>query len=101
MSERAVPFYCPYCGEEDLRPAEVSHGAWYCPDCLRTFSLKLVGIGTKGAWIGGEHWVAAAHTDGSILNPSIYLDGVAIEEEGTYVHPELVRICRELGVAGY
>jgi hypothetical protein len=45
MSERAVPFYCPYCGEEDLRPAEVSHGAWYCPDCLRTFSLKLVGIG--------------------------------------------------------
>ncbi|MCY7342049.1 MAG: Insertion element protein [Pseudonocardia sp.] len=45
MSERAVPFYCPYCGEEDLRPAEASHGAWYCPDCLRTFSLKMVGIG--------------------------------------------------------
>ena len=23
MSERAVPFYCPYCGDEDLRPSEV------------------------------------------------------------------------------
>ena len=45
MSERAVPFYCPYCGEEDLRPSEASHRAWYCPDCLRTFSLELVGIG--------------------------------------------------------
>lgn len=22
MSERAVPFHCPYCGDEDLRPAE-------------------------------------------------------------------------------
>ena len=49
MSERAVPFYCPYCGEEDLRPAEqtdrVPHGAWYCGSCLRTFALKMIGIG--------------------------------------------------------
>jgi transposase-like protein len=49
VTERAVPFYCPYCGEEDLRPAEqtdrVPHGAWYCADCLRTFSLKMIGVG--------------------------------------------------------
>ncbi|WP_406015974.1 hypothetical protein OG520_36500 [Streptomyces sp. NBC_00984] len=45
--------------------------------------------------------MAAAHTDGSVLGPSICLDGVAIEENGRYVHPELVEICRELGVAGY
>ena len=49
MSERAVPFYCPYCGEEDLRPAEqterVPHGAWYCACCLRTFAVKMIGIG--------------------------------------------------------
>ncbi|MEJ3652649.1 Insertion element protein [Actinomycetes bacterium KLBMP 9759] len=49
MTERAVPFYCPYCGDEDLRPAEqtekVPHGAWYCASCLRTFSLKMIGIG--------------------------------------------------------
>ena len=46
MSERAVPFYCPYCGDEDLRPSEDgSHGAWYCAACLRTFALKMIGIG--------------------------------------------------------
>ncbi|HEY0576596.1 MAG TPA: Insertion element protein [Pseudonocardia sp.] len=45
MSERAVPFYCPYCGEEDLRPVEEPHGAWRCAGCLRTFAVKLVGIG--------------------------------------------------------
>ncbi len=26
MSERAAPFYCPYCGDEDLRPGGESHG---------------------------------------------------------------------------
>ncbi len=67
----------------------------------RVFGCVELGIGTKGAWIGGEPWVAAAHTDGSILNPSIYLDGVAIEEEGKYVHAELVEICRQLGAPGY
>ncbi len=41
---RAVPFYCPFCGEEDLRPHEASHGAWRCGHCRRVFSLKLVGI---------------------------------------------------------
>ena len=30
-----------------------------------------------------------------------YLDSDAIELEGRYVHPDLVRICHELGVAGY
>ncbi len=67
----------------------------------RVFGCVEIGIGTKGAWIGGEPWVAAAHTDGSSLLPSIYCDGVAIEENGKYVHPDLVAICRELGVSGY
>ncbi|AJE43002.1 M29 family metallopeptidase [Streptomyces nodosus] len=67
----------------------------------RVFGCVELGIGTKGAWIGGEPWVAAAHTDGSIVGPSIYLDGECIEQEGVYVHPELVEICRELGVEGY
>jgi leucyl aminopeptidase (aminopeptidase T) len=67
----------------------------------RVFGCVELGIGTKGAWIGGEPWVAAAHTDGSLLQPSIYLDGVPIEENGTYVHPELAAICRELQAPGY
>lgn len=50
MSERAAPFYCPYCGEEDLRPSEASGekvpgAAWWCADCLRTFVVTFVGVG--------------------------------------------------------
>jgi ribosomal protein L37AE/L43A len=45
MSERAALFYCPYCGEEDLRPVEQPHGAWQCAGCLRRFAVTLVGIG--------------------------------------------------------
>jgi transposase-like protein len=49
MTERAVPFHCPYCGDEDLRPHEDQHGAsahgeWECRACLRAFSLKLLGL---------------------------------------------------------
>jgi hypothetical protein len=44
MTERAVPFHCPYCGDEDLRPHEAEHGAWECRSCLRAFSLKLLGL---------------------------------------------------------
>ncbi|MGW5358791.1 hypothetical protein [Actinopolymorpha pittospori] len=67
----------------------------------RVFGCVELGLGTKGAWIGGEPWVAAAHTDGSMLDPSIYLDGEAIELDGRYVHPTLVEICRRLAVPGY
>ena len=41
MSERAVPFHCPYCGDENLRPHEADegpHGAWECRACLRAFT---------------------------------------------------------------
>ena len=53
MSERAVPFHCPYCGEEDLRPHETvsddgeivsPHGSWECRSCQRAFSLKMLGL---------------------------------------------------------
>ena len=43
MSARAVPFHCPYCGDENLRPSEEGHGAWECHSCLRAFSLKMLG----------------------------------------------------------
>jgi transposase-like protein len=44
MSERAAPLYCPYCGDEDLRPNEASHGAWECHSCARVFSVKFIGL---------------------------------------------------------
>lgn len=44
MSERAVPFFCPYCAEEDLRPQEEPHGAWRCASCTRVFVVRMVGL---------------------------------------------------------
>ena len=44
MSERAAPFYCPYCGDEDLRPVEEDPAAWSCRACARLFVVSLVGI---------------------------------------------------------
>jgi hypothetical protein len=40
--ERAVPYVCPFCGEEDLRPAD--QGRWHCRSCLRLFSLTFHGV---------------------------------------------------------
>jgi hypothetical protein len=42
--ERAVPYHCPYCAEEDLRPLGASPGAWHCRTCTRTFSVKYLGM---------------------------------------------------------
>ena len=52
MSERAVPFHCPYCADEDLRPLE-SHGQWLCKSCRRAFDLKFLGL-SLGDEIGKE-----------------------------------------------
>ncbi|MFC7549504.1 hypothetical protein [Plantactinospora sp. GCM10030261] len=41
---RAVPLYCPYCGEEDLRPNADAHGAWECHGCARVFSVRFAGL---------------------------------------------------------
>ncbi|WP_199442306.1 Insertion element protein [Umezawaea beigongshangensis] len=42
--ERATPFYCPYCGDEDLRPQEEPAGAWSCSACRRVFAVTFVGL---------------------------------------------------------
>lgn len=67
----------------------------------RVFGCVEFGIGTKGEWIGGEPWVAPAHSDGSAVSPSIFVDNVAIEQDGRYVHHDLLAICRRLGINGY
>ncbi|MEU9115811.1 hypothetical protein AB0D04_29540 [Streptomyces sp. NPDC048483] len=53
MSERAAPFYCPYCGDEDLRPSEEGSvrgegAAWECRSCSRAFRLKFLGLLSQG-----------------------------------------------------
>ena len=49
MSERGVPFHCPYCGDENLWPHEgedggPGHGQWECRSGLRAFALKMLGL---------------------------------------------------------
>ncbi|MCN9244287.1 hypothetical protein NGF19_26475 [Streptomyces sp. RY43-2] len=60
MSGRAAPFYCPYCGDEDLRPSEEGWGsprssavesgggAWECASCNRAFRLAFLGLLSRG-----------------------------------------------------
>ncbi|MGI9008472.1 MAG: Insertion element protein [Streptosporangiaceae bacterium] len=43
-TERQVPFFCPYCGEEELRPAGSSAGAWEGRACSRAFQLRFAGL---------------------------------------------------------
>jgi hypothetical protein len=42
--QRAAPQYCPYCGDEDLRPDESSRRAWNCRACARVFEVSFVGL---------------------------------------------------------
>jgi transposase-like protein len=51
VSTRAVPFYCPYCGEEDLEPHGATDGHWHCRSCTRTFQLRPLRLaGLEVAW---------------------------------------------------
>jgi leucyl aminopeptidase (aminopeptidase T) len=51
--------------------------------------------------IGATPLGSPVHTDGVVLNPSVWLDDVQIEAQGRYVHPELVKLCRAMGAPGY
>ena len=45
--DRTVPFFCPYCGGEDIRPHSDQHGTWECRECTRVFSVKFLGLVVK------------------------------------------------------
>lgn len=36
---RAQPYYCPYCGEQDLRPAD-ERSTYHCRTCDRLWRLE-------------------------------------------------------------
>jgi transposase-like protein len=48
-ARHAPPFYCPYCGEEDIRPFGETAAQYRCADCLRVWTLRLVGTTTPTA----------------------------------------------------
>jgi transposase-like protein len=51
---RATPFFCPYCGEETLRPfgedppdspaGRGGHADWRCESCTRAFTVRYKGL---------------------------------------------------------
>ncbi|MBO1756066.1 hypothetical protein [Allobranchiibius sp. CTAmp26] len=48
-TNRVVPFHCPYCAEEDLRPEVEPRGAWSCGSCLRVFVVQFHGLRGQAA----------------------------------------------------
>ena len=41
---RAVPYFCPFCAGEDLRPHTAQAGAWHCRSCTRLFTVVQLGM---------------------------------------------------------
>ncbi|MFB0558448.1 MAG: hypothetical protein ACETVY_04950, partial [Candidatus Bathyarchaeia archaeon] len=57
----------------------------------RVFGCVEVGIGMASP-------EKACHTDGIILNPSVYVDGVKIEDDGVFVEPKLKELAEGMGM---
>ena len=51
-----------------------------------------------GGWMDRP---AASHFDVVITAPTIVADGVEIERDGKFVHPDLIEYCQQMKVAGY
>jgi len=66
----------------------------------RIFGCFELGMGAQQPGLG-KGWEAPAHCDGTILAPSIYLDNEQIEDNGRFIHPELKRLAKKMGIKGY
>ena len=62
----------------------------------RAYGVHVFGIGKQVKLIGGKGWDAPAHTDGVVMNPSVWLDGELVEKDGRFVHPQLAELDRAL-----
>jgi len=67
----------------------------------RIFGSVEWGIGSQGKSLGGAFWNAAAHTDGIVLNPTLYYDDLEFERDGVFMDATAREFCQKLGVPGY
>ncbi len=51
---RAVPFYCPFCGEQDIRPDDAGATSWRCESCERHFDLTVISVGSRSDAVAQE-----------------------------------------------
>jgi len=65
----------------------------------RKFGIFLFGFGGQGEY--GVRYKAPSHHDGIVLDPDLWVDDLQLEKQGKWVHPDLVRICKEMGLPGY
>ncbi|MEM3190938.1 MAG: aminopeptidase [Thermoplasmata archaeon] len=62
----------------------------------RVFGAIEFGIGAQASSFLGKAGQAKSHTDGILLNPTVWLDGNKIEEEGTFINSELKELSSKL-----
>ncbi len=67
----------------------------------RLFGGHTFGFGYQGDIIGGKGVKAPSHFDAVCTYPNVWLDGTQIEKDGRWVHPALVKICKEMRLQGY
>jgi len=84
---------------------QVAHFSYGCNPGIRRCSGRSAEdarvFGSMDIGLGITSLGSPTHTDGIVLDPSVWADDVMLEEEGEYVHPDLAAICRKLGVLGY
>jgi leucyl aminopeptidase (aminopeptidase T) len=92
-------------GWNDPRMYQVAHFSYGCHPAVRRCSGRSLEdahvFGCMDIGLGITALGAPTHSDGIVLHPSVWADNVMLQGEGEYVHPELVAICRKLGVPGY
>jgi leucyl aminopeptidase (aminopeptidase T) len=92
---RIAHFTYGICPTAQLKPTtKIAEGERY-------FGNIEFGMGMQGPLIRGKGWTAAAHSDGTCIAASVYLDDVQIEDNGKFTHPELARLAKKMGVPGY
>ena len=67
----------------------------------RYFGNIEFGMGMQGPLIGGKGWTAPAHSDGTCIAASTYLDDEKIMDNGKFIHPELAKLAKKMGIKGY
>jgi leucyl aminopeptidase (aminopeptidase T) len=67
----------------------------------RVFGCVCLGLGSQTAHVRDDVLEAPSHTDLTVLKPTVRLDDEVIEEDGRYVHPDLVGLCKAMSAPGY
>jgi len=68
----------------------------YIVESERLYGAHVFGIGKQAKLIGGKGWNAPGHTDGIVMNPTVWFDGVLVERDTRFVHPQLVDLDKAL-----